>query len=202
MKRDTGYKGGSPEEDIELIKAFQSGERIAFDRLVLAYKDHVFNLCYRFLSDFQEAEDVSQEIFFKAYKSLKKFRFKSSFYTWLYRIAVNTCINRLKSLEFRNIKKNFWTDSSKESENAAGPTKITDGSINPEIELEKKERERIIQDAINSLPSEHKEVIILRDVEGLSYEEITDITGLRTGTLKSRLSRARHRLQTKLKDIL
>ena len=84
--------------DEALARAFQSGEKKAFDKLVLRYRDRIFNMCYRFLGDYQEAEDTAQEVFIKAYRSLKLFRFKSSFYTWLYRITVNTCKNKLKSL--------------------------------------------------------------------------------------------------------
>ena len=85
------------DEDALLVRAFNSGEKPAFDKLVLKYKDKVFNICYRFLNDYEEANDCAQETFVKIYRSLKNFRFESSFSTWLYRIAVNTCKNKITS---------------------------------------------------------------------------------------------------------
>ena len=93
------------DEDIELVKAFQAEDKSAFDKIVLKYKNKVFNLCYRFVGDYEEANDSAQEAFVKVYCSLKKFRLESAFSTWLYRITVNTCKNKLTSLEYRYKKK-------------------------------------------------------------------------------------------------
>jgi RNA polymerase sigma-70 factor (ECF subfamily) len=186
--------------DEALARAFQSGEKKAFDKLVLRYRDRIFNMCYRFLGDYQEAEDTAQEVFIKAYSSLKLFRFKSSFYTWLYRITVNTCKNKLKSLGHRLMKRQVsLNDAENEDRDINLPSRtIPDESKSPLLEIEKKERANLIQKAINSLSSEQKAVVILRDIEGFSYEEIADITGIKPGTLKSRLSRARLCLREKL----
>jgi RNA polymerase sigma-70 factor (ECF subfamily) len=186
------------DDDSGLIKAFQSGNVNSFETLVIKYKDRVFNLCYRFLGDYQEAEDASQDVFVKVYNALNKFRFKSSFYTWLYRITVNTCKNRINSLAFKKIKKNVQLEDNENPE----LMKISDERNNPAKQLERKERIRLIQRAINDLPSGQKAIILLRDIEGLSYEEIGNIIGKRLGTVKSRLSRARLDLNKKLKRIL
>jgi RNA polymerase sigma-70 factor (ECF subfamily) len=188
-------------QDVLLIKAFQGGDRAAFDKLVLRHKDKLFNLCYSFLGDYEEANDSSQEAFIKAYQGLKKFRFESSFSTWLYRIAVNTCTNKVKSLAYRQKKMTSSLD------NPGGMHEkrsldIRDDAPTPLMELEEKERQNLIRKAIDQLPPEHKAVVALRDIEGLSYEEIAEITGSNLGTVKSRLSRARIDLRSKLRSVL
>jgi len=189
-------------DDQALVEAFLSGNRIAFDELVSRHKDRVFNLCYRFMGDNQEAEDCAQDVFLKVYRSLKRFRFESSFYTWLYRIMVNTCKNRLRTMRFRVMKKSGVPDNTENSSKDCQPLEREDEGKSPIAELEKKERIRLVQNAIDSLPVGQKDVVILRDIEGLSYEEIINITGYRLGTLKSKLSRARHELRQRLRRII
>ena len=199
MNEEITHSTGSREEDGELVKAFQVGDRTAFDALVLKHKDKVFNLCYWFLGDRQDANDSAQDAFIKVYRSLKKFRLESAFSTWLYRIVANTCKNRLKSLEYRHKKKIVWLDNPVEIEEGQYSAEIHDKSSSPMINFEKKERMVLIHRAIASLPTEQRTVVVLRDIEGLSYEEIANITGLNFGTVKSRLSRARQQLRDKLK---
>ena len=201
MNKETGNKGRNAGDDAGLIKAFQTGDRAAFDKLVLLHKDRVFSLCYRFLGDYQEAEDSAQDVFVKVFRSLGRFRFESSFSTWLYRVAVNTCKNRVKSLEYRYLKKSIRLDNS-EIPGKSGQSMEGEGGITPMAELEKKERMVLIRKAIDSLPPEQKAVVILRDVEGLSYGEIADITGHKLGTVKSRLARARFGLKKILESII
>ena len=197
-----GIKSRDQKDDYTLIRAFQNGEKAAFDALVLRYKDRVFNLCIRFLGDYHEAEDTAQDVFVKAYNSLKRFRFESSFFTWLYRIAVNSCKNKVKSLEYRFRKTDARIDLSDEILKGFEMGHIADRPGSPASEFENKEVMKMLQKAIDSLPSDQRSVVILRDIQGLSYEEITDITGFKLGTLKSRLSRARSNLREKLGDIL
>jgi RNA polymerase sigma-70 factor (ECF subfamily) len=191
--------------DADLVSSFQSGNTRAFDRLVLRHKDRIFNLCYRLLGDHQEAYDTAQEIFIKVYKNLKSFRGESSFFTWLYLIAVNTCKNRLKSLEYRyrskkvSLQNPFGSEGREDEDKEA---EIEDESESPLLLLEKKERMELIQGAIDSLPAEQKMVVVLRDIEGLSYDEIIKITGHRLGTVKSKLSRARLFLREKMRGII
>ncbi|MFC1859017.1 sigma-70 family RNA polymerase sigma factor [Thermodesulfobacteriota bacterium] len=187
--------------DADLVRSFQGGRKEAFDTLVMRHKDKVFNLCYRFLGDYQEASDMAQEIFIKVYRSLKKFRFESAFSTWVYRIAVNTCKNRLKSLEFR-FKKRIMRIGNPEPSEAHNPSVELADESSPMTELEQKERSLMIQRAIDSLPAKKKTVVVLRDIEGLSYEEIANITGFNLGTVKSTLARARFDLKERLRGMI
>ena len=191
----------SNENDADLIYAFRRGDHAAFQKIVLKYQDRVYNLCYRFLGDKQEAEDSAQDIFIKVYKALKGFRLKSSFYTWLYRIVINTCKNRVKSLDYRRSKLKVSIDDN-QGEKEHNISAVLDLNDLPDISLEKKEKIDRIQEAINSLPPDQKTMVILRDIEGLSYDEIADITNNRLGTVKSKLSRARLSLRNKLEGVI
>ncbi len=202
MNEDLKDSALSPREDAVLIKAFQGGDKAAFDELVLKHQHKLFNLCYRFLGDYQEANDSAQETFIKVYQSLKRFRFESAFSTWLYRIGVNTSKNKLKSAEYRWKKRMVPLDNPASLDHSSPATGIQDESNSPAMELEKKERMRLIQEAINALPPEQKEVVALRDIEGLSYEEIVEITGVNPGTVKSRLARARLELRKRLRSVI
>jgi RNA polymerase sigma-70 factor (ECF subfamily) len=192
----------SPREDAVLIRAFQGGDKAAFDGLVLRHQHTLFNLCYRFLGDYQEANDSAQEAFIKVYRSLKRFRFESAFSTWLHRIAVNTCRNRLKSGEYRRKRETVSLDDPASPDHRSPGMRIRDESGSPAMALENKERMRLIQEAINALPPEQKEVVALRDIEGFSYEEIVEITGVNPGTVKSRLARARLELRKRLRSVI
>ena len=202
ITEDQNKKYIEEDPDADLISAFKSGNTRAFDRLVLRYKDRIFNLCYRSLGDYQEAYDTAQEIFIKVYKNLHSFRGEASFLTWLYTIAGNTCKNRLKSLEYRYRSKKVSLNNPYNQEGENQESDIEDESGSPLVVLEKKEKMKIIQGAIDSLPAEQKLVVILRDIEGLSYDEIIKITGHRSGTVKSKLARARLVLREKLRGII
>jgi RNA polymerase sigma-70 factor (ECF subfamily) len=189
------------ESDFELVRAFQQGDIASFDNLVIKYKDRIFSLCYSFLKDHEESNDCAQEIFIKIYRSLKGFRYKASLSTWIYRVAVNTCKNRLRSKDFKNKKMTVWAD------NPGGPEggytlDFEDENPSPALELEKKERVLRIHKAIESLPFKLKTVIILRDVQGMSYGEIAKIKKISQGTVKSRISRARSVLREKLRGVI
>jgi RNA polymerase sigma-70 factor (ECF subfamily) len=187
--------------DTDLIAAFLKGDKIAFDRLVLKYQKRIINLCYRLLGDYDEANDTAQETFVKVYRSLKNFRFQASFSTWIYRIAVNTCKNKLGSFNYRFHKKMVRLNGGHQSEGGAFAIQLNGGSTTPLNGLIKKEREATIQKAIDALSKHQKTVLILRDIEGHSYEEIARITGYTLGTVRSRLARAREELKKKLKGI-
>ena len=199
MNEEIKKRVGSPEKDAALVRAIQAGDIAAFDQLVLKHKDKLFNLVYWFLGDYQEANDCAQETFIKVFKSLKKFRFESAFSTWLYRIAMNTCKNRLRSSAYRWKKKTVPLENPEGANGGNFSHAIRNDSTSPVIELEKKERMKLIQESIDSLPEEQKRVVVLRDIQGLSYDEIADISGLNLGTVKSRLARGRLELRNKLK---
>ena len=188
--------------DAELIRAFMNGDRPAFDSLVIAHRDRVFNLCYRLLGDYQEANDSAQETFLKAYRSIHRFRFESAFSTWLYRIALNTCKNRLKSSEYRQRKRMVSIQNPGRTGNDATFSEIHDNGNSPGNQVERKEKMRRVQEAINALPQDQKMVVTLRDIQGFSYDEIADMTGLNLGTVKSKLSRARFVLREKLRGLV
>jgi RNA polymerase sigma-70 factor, ECF subfamily len=200
MNKNGKTTNKSQQEDDLLIRSFLSDRTDAFDRLVIKYQSMVFNLCFRIIGDYDDANDCAQETFIKVYNNLKNFRFQSSFSTWLYRIAINTSRNRLASPAHRMKKKMVRIDSPGDPD---GETlEIHDCSYDPDTIFEKKERTRMIHDAIESLPGELKVLVVLRDLEGHSYEDIAEMTGVNLGTVKSRLARARHLLRDSLQGVL
>jgi RNA polymerase sigma-70 factor (ECF subfamily) len=202
MSEEANKGSSSTQKDAALVRAFQVGDKAAFDRLVLKHKDRLFHMCYWFLGDYEDANDLAQETFVKVYRFLKKFKFESAFSTWLYRIAVNTCKNRLASAEFRHKKKMIWLDNPGDPQGGEPAVALQSESASPVVELERKEKLMLIRQAIDSLPIEQKTVVTLRDIEGLSYEETSNITGLNLGTVKSRLARARLELRKKLSRVI
>lgn len=186
----------SRQEDEKLIRAFVAGDASAFDALVMRYKDMVYTMCYYILGDSHEADDQTQETFLKAYRSLHSFRHDAGFSTWLYRITVNTCKNRLSSLSYRIRKRMVSIHEPDELDR--GAVQIADESASPNNDLERKERITIVRKALNRLSADHKTVIVLCDIKGLTYDEIAAITGLDLGTVKSRISRARQELRKML----
>lgn len=165
----------------------------AFEILVKRYQTRVYNICFRFMGDVHEAFDCAQDTFVKIYTCIRSFRHQSHFGTWAYRIAVNTCKNRLMSWEYRRTKKTRYFDNL--------PVELENTSVSPAEELEKVRIQERVQEAINLLPFDQKQVIILRDIQQLSYEEIEKITGLPSGTVKSKIARARNKLKDLLKDL-
>ena len=152
----------------------------------------VFNLCYNITGDYDEANDSAQDVFISVYKNLGRFEKRSAFSTWLYRIAVNTCRNRLSSA----YKKRTVNMGDNEGFLQAG------SGGNPADIYEREEKERAVRDGIARLPEDERILIVLRDIEGRSYEEIAGITDLKEGTVKSRISRGRHRLREYLKGVM
>lgn len=182
------------EQDAVLIKGLKAGKQHYFNQLVLKYKDKIYNTSYRFLADYHEANDVTQECFMAVHKNIRKFREESSLSTWIYAIAVNLCKNRLQSAGNRMRERTLPI-----IERALD---IKDDRGNPAKFLEKKEFETRVQAEIEKLSVDMREVVILRDIEQLSYEEIASILAVDLGTVKSRLHRARLELREALKGVI
>jgi RNA polymerase sigma-70 factor, ECF subfamily len=202
MDKQTESTATEHQEEIAWIKAFQSNDKQAFDKLVQRYKDLVFNLCYRFLGDYEEASDSAQEIFMKVYRNLTKFRCEARFSTWLYSIGINTCRNKIKSAAFRQRRRSVSLNPPGVAGEGIPALDPQDPAPSPLAQLEAQEKEKFIQQALEALPEEGRTIIILRDIEGLAYEEIGRITGLNLGTVKSKLSRARLKLREQLKMVM
>ncbi len=188
-------------EDNELIQACKRGNQEAFNKLVLKYQDRVFNTMARLIGDQELACDLTQETFINAYKGLGKFRETASFFTWLFRIGFNLVISarRKKQRYSKNTSISKYDAANDENQDWIEPV-AQDKS--PEEILQQKEKEKFIQEAIASLEEPFKSILVLRDIEGFSYEEIQEILECPIGTVRSRLHRARSMMKDKLKDIL
>lgn len=183
-----------------LVRRLKQRDERAFHEMVLAHQQQVYNIVFRMLNNQQESEDLTQEIFITVFKAIDSFRGDSKFSTWLYRIAVNHCRNRFKYLSRRAYHATRSLDDVREREKSEVPLH---GEINrPDHVLEGKRLEAAIQREIAALDDEHRELIVLRDIQGLSYDEIGNITGLPAGTVKSRLHRARLALKDRLEKYL
>jgi len=184
--------------DLELVRRVQAGDKAAFDLLVRKYQHRIAHLVSRYIRDAGEAEDVAQEAFIKAYRGLAHFRGESAFYTWLYRIAVNTAKNSLVASGRRVPDQGV---DATEAEQYNSGALLRDGAT-PEHELLTREIEREIHRTIEGLPNELREAITLREMEGLTYEEIATVMGCPVGTVRSRIFRAREAVDRRLSPLL
>lgn len=188
-------------DDRTLVEKTREGDRIAFDRLVIKYRDRIVGLCARLLCNPTEGEDAAQETFLKVYRNLDRFRGDAEFFTWLYRIALNTCRNRQRSWWSRFRRMAVRLDEPIQTENGPRPRELGDTRMIPTKDLRRRRLGAAIREGLRGLAAKHRELVVLRDIQGLSYEEIERLTGLPAGTVKSRLSRAREALQQKLKGV-
>lgn len=185
------------EADVDLVKRAQGGDPSAFDSLVTRYRGKVYGMCYHFVQNEQDAWDLAQEAFIKAWRALPSFKLDSAFYTWLYRIAHNTAYDWLRK---RRIESAGEFDDEVGRPIAAGAEAVPHDVVRPDDALSNVELGRRIREAIAQLQPDHRTAILLREVEGLSYEEIAKITNCQLGTVMSRLFYARKKLQEMLKD--
>jgi len=184
--------------DLHLIAEVQKGNKQAFDALVLKYQYKIFKLVARYVSDPSEVLDVSQETFIRAYRGLSKFRGESAFYTWLYRIAINTAKNYVISQGRRLPDIDFEVS---DVEQFISKSNVKEYST-PERLLMCDEIEHILFDVINDLPGELRTAIMLRELEGLTYDEIASVMGCPVGTVRSRIFRAREAIEKKVQPLL
>jgi RNA polymerase sigma-70 factor, ECF subfamily len=174
--------------DAECVKRVQRGDTESFEILVRRHQNTTFNLIYRFLGDYDEATDTAQEVFLSAYKSIQQFRGDATFSTWLYRIAFNHASTRRKSLNSKLQRQVALEDDAV----------LVDCGDNPESSAERKEIQQRVQQALNSLDGDDAQIILLRDLQDVSYEDIARSLDVPIGTVKSRLHRARQALRTSL----
>ncbi len=180
--------------DFLFLEKLQNGDATAFDTLVMRYSNDIYALLYRLTENQEDARDLTQDTFLSALKAIKKFRGDADLKTWLYRIAINESRNRFRWWKRR---KSDVTISLDEDENPLSE-RIQSTSENPEMETLRREREKMLRQALQELPNNFKEVVILRDLEGLSYEEIANLLETNVGTVKSRIARGREELRKKL----
>lgn len=185
----------------QFLERLRRGEAAAFERLVTEHSPDVYGLLFRLTTDPEEARDLTQETFLRAFQSINRFRGDASLKTWIYRIAINQARNRWRWWRRRDVTVSLdATDEQHERSLAA--TLPSDDSLNPEQETLAREREGQLRDALSGLRCSYREAVILRDVEGFSYEEIAATLQISIGTVKSRISRGRMELRQKLEGSL
>jgi RNA polymerase sigma-70 factor (ECF subfamily) len=186
------------ESDLVLVKRVQRGDKSAFDLLVRKYQHKVVKLVLRYVRNPAEAEDVTQEAFIKAYRALPQFRGDSAFYTWMYRIAINTAKNSLASRDRSPIAYDLDLNDPEESHSVQAKLQDPD---TPEGMALTEEIRGIVNSAIEGLPEELKTAIVLRELDGLSYEEIAAAMECPVGTVRSRIFRAREAIDKRLREV-
>jgi RNA polymerase sigma-70 factor, ECF subfamily len=174
--------------DAECVKRVQRGDTESFEILVRRHQKATFNLIYRFLGDYDEAAEIAQEVFLSAFRSIHQFRGDAHFSTWLYRIAFNHASSRRKSLN-NKLHRDLVFD---------GTEVLADGAIDPATSAERKEIQQCVQQALNNLDPDDAQIILLRDLQDVPYEEIAATLDVPVGTVKSRLHRARQALKSSL----
>ncbi|MGD0961378.1 MAG: RNA polymerase sigma factor RpoE [Methylomonas sp.] len=184
--------------DQDLVRRVQQGDKAAFDLLVIKYQHRIVHLVNRYVKDSHEAQDVAQDTFIKAYRALADFRGESAFYTWLYRIAINTAKNYLLSRSRRHSEFELEMQDAELVENAAQLRDLE----TPENQLMNEQIIKVIKQAIENLPEEMRIAITLREFEGMSYEEIAEAMDCPIGTVRSRIFRAREAIDEKLQPLL
>jgi RNA polymerase sigma-70 factor (ECF subfamily) len=186
------------ESDLVLVKRVQRGDKTAFDLLVRKYQHKVVKLVLRYVRNPAEAEDIAQEAFIKAYRALPQFRGDSAFYTWMYRIAINTAKNSLASRDRSPIRYDLDLNDPEESHSVQAKLQDPD---TPEGMALTEEIRQIVNSAIDALPEELKTAIVLRELDGLSYEEISAAMECPVGTVRSRIFRAREAIDKRLREV-
>lgn len=190
-------------QDTDLVeRCLISKDGSAFESLLICYQNMVFNLAFRFMGNRQEAEDLSQEVFLKVYKSLDSYRGASTLKTWIYRITTNMALNRLKFLKRRHENKQVSIDQDRPETTITLKESLPDQRPGQLQEIHADQIAIRLQRALDSISEDQKAVIILRDIEGFSYDDIASTLGTNVGTVKSRLARGRTQVQEIMRDML
>ncbi len=178
------------EEELEIILRVRAGDTDAFEALVLEHQNKVYSLALRMVGNEEDARDMAQEAFIRAFNSLASFRGESKFSVWLYRLTSNICIDFLRGRAKRRTVSLNWEDEDGEE----GELEIPDERFSPEARLERTELRESVRRGLDSLSPEYREILLLREINGLSYDEISRALNLEEGTVKSRIFRARKKL--------
>ena len=186
--------------ELDLVKRCQAGETEAFDELVTRYRTRIFAMIYNMVHNEQDAWDLAQDSFVKAWKSIKRFRGRSSFYTWIYRIVMNVTIDWLRKKQVKGAGVEFDDAIQLRAVNPASKT-LPKADPLPYERMERTEVRARIDNAIGQLSPEHRAVILMKETEGMQYHEIAEALGCSIGTVMSRLFYARKKLQNLLKDV-
>lgn len=184
--------------DQALVARVQRGDKSAFDLLVLKYQHRIAALVARFVHDEHEVQDVTQEAFIKAYRALANFRGESAFYTWLYRIAINTAKNHLVRIGRKVPGSDLDAQQAEQFDDAHALREIA----TPERQMMSEQIGQVVQESVESLPEDLRTAIMLREIDGLSYEEIAEVMGCPIGTVRSRIFRAREAIDRQLEPLL
>ena len=184
------------EQEAAIVRKVLGGDANAFETLVLEYEKNVYNIALRMTGNSEDAADMTQEAFIKAYNSLQSFRGDSKFSVWLYRIVSNVCLDFLRS---RN-RRPTVSLSVEDDEGEDAQLDVADESQSPELLLDRKLTRESVRRGLDSLPPDYRQILLLREIQGLSYDEIAQALGLEVGTVKSRIFRARKKLCTFLID--
>lgn len=202
-KTETDPHKAAPEVEADLVRRSIEGDREAFGLLVERTQDRIYNLAFRLTGQHHGALDLSQEAYIKAFAAMARFRGESGFYTWMYRIVMNLHMNKERGLEAKARKKTLSIDPASRHEGNPLAIDVPGGEDgDPSRPLEERERDAAIQEALLELEADHRQVVLLRDLEGMAYDEIAAVLEIPVGTVKSRLHRARGELKIKLKGIV
>lgn len=194
-----GQKPLATQTDEQLIAAYQRGAEEAFDLIVARYKHPLTNFVFRFVGDYDDCDDIVQETFVRVFRNKHSYTPQAKFSTWIYTIASNLAKSRLRQRERHRLfsLSSLWTSEGEEKE-----SEIPDLRYAADRDADSAVKHERIQNALNSISAKYREVVVLRDIQEFSYEEIAKITGLNLGTVKSRIKRGRTMLQKLLKDII
>ena len=179
------------DDDHELVCRCRRGDLDAFETLVIKHQKKMFNIAFRIVNNYEDACEIVQDAFFSAYKGIQGFEKRSSFSTWLCSIVINASRNRLQQIKTKLSHEQFSLDDPLLTDSGSVRFELSSDSPSAEEQLEKKEMQERVQNCIETLETEFKEVLILRDIQGFAYDEISDMLSIAQGTVKSRLFRAR-----------
>jgi len=192
----------SRDECRELVAQAQGGSRAAFNRLVIAHQHLIMALCCRMLSRRDEAEEAAQDTCVRAWENLGRFKGEAQFSTWLYRIAVNTCRNRRRSWWWKVRRRSVQVEQPEDPETDTPRRELGDTRLSPGKDLVASRTRAAFRKVLEGLPHIHRELIVLRDIRDMPYEEISQVLGISLGTVKSRLARAREAMKAGLKGVV